>query len=222
MIPTLYRRPGAPTDPAAVFDPAAPIDHGSIDELRGAVPTWRLEDDPVFWELVRDGLASVDVAAAAVEVVPWLLERLVDDDALVVDVSGSSRLDEDVESVAADVVELPTRALRLVDSVADVDEPVVECPACGATGLDPCRPRTNSTGTPLPRWHAARRRLLEQRDTGSSGVGVLFLLVLALVAVVVAGMLGLLSTAVDRLEQQVPGCVVPTSSQCPDGPGGAR
>ncbi len=61
---TLYRRPDAPDTPAPLFDPDHPVDPGSIDELTGAVPTWRLGDEPVYRGVVRD-LGS-----------PWLDEPL--------------------------------------------------------------------------------------------------------------------------------------------------
>lgn len=46
MIPSLYRRPAAALDAAPVFDP--------IDPLSGAVPTWRLDEEPIYLEVVRD------------------------------------------------------------------------------------------------------------------------------------------------------------------------
>lgn len=219
MIPTLYRPDDAVRIPAPVFD--------LVDDLVGAVPTWRLDDDPLFWELVRDGLAPVDVAAAALEVVPWLLERLVDDPVVEPRVQLHS-----TEVAAAPVILEPvvedapvTASLQLVpplevEPVRSVeDEPVTReaCPDCGATGLDPCRPKNRPTGTPLPRWHTRRRRLA---DTGA-GTGVV-LLVVAVVAVLVAMFAGWLTAAFAPLEQELRPCPVPTAASCPDGPGGAR
>lgn len=53
MLP-LYRRPDAPTTPAPAFDPANPVDPESIDSLTGAVPTWRLDEQPVYDELLAE------------------------------------------------------------------------------------------------------------------------------------------------------------------------
>lgn len=64
MIPTLYRRDTAPDTPAPMFDPDALVDPGSIDELTGAVPTWRFGPEPIYRSVVRD-LGS-----------PWLDEPL--------------------------------------------------------------------------------------------------------------------------------------------------
>lgn len=221
MITTLYRRPDAPTSPAAVFDPDLDgVDPGSVDELRGAVPSWRPGDDPLFWELMRDGLAPVDVTAAAVEVVPWLLERLVDDPVPYAQSNGGGEPHDEHEPVVenvdnvGDVVDLPTRALQLVvDNVA----PDVACPDCGASGHDPCRPKHRPTGAPLPRWHARRRRLA---DAGGSLLEVL--IVVAVVAVLVAMLAGWLVSAFAPLEDRLRPCPVPTAASCPDGPGGAR
>lgn len=62
MIRTLYRRPDAPTTPAAAFEPLP-----ATDPLFGAVPTWRLEADPPAW---RETIAALgDPTAVRVDVV---------------------------------------------------------------------------------------------------------------------------------------------------------
>ena len=188
MIRTLYR--------AATSDVASPA-FDPLDPLEGALPTWRIGDagEPE-WLAVVALLGDPFAVRVDVEVVE------VAEHALGPDVSGSSRLDEDVE-VVDDAP--PTRALTLVQPL-DVEplerdedeEPSTRtdaCPDCSAAGLDPCRPKSNPAGRPLTRWHR-RRRLLLERDAGRAGWALL-LVVAALVAGVVFGVDGVLSSAVD-------------------------
>lgn len=48
---TPYRRPDAPDVPAPLFDPAATL---LVDPLTGVVPTWRLDEEPIYLEVIRD------------------------------------------------------------------------------------------------------------------------------------------------------------------------
>lgn len=185
----MYRRPDLPTEPADDFRGVDPL-----DPLTGAVPTWRLDEDPLYLECVRDLPVEVEV----------------------VEVSGSSRLDDEVDEVLVDV-DPPTRALQLVPPVDDVEHVVVECPDCGATGPDPCRPKSNpATGKPLTRQHRRRRELTEQREAGRGDV-LLLLAVVALVLAVVGGVGALLAVGAGQVQRQV-SCVVPTASGCEVGP----
>jgi len=222
VIAGLYRRPGASTTPAAVF-----VEVDPLDPLTGAVPTWRIDEEPLYLECVRDlgvpGRVEVPVEVEVVEV------------------SESSRLDEDVacrctivsprtlhEPDAWEQAEdcpvhplddVPTRALVLVqplevafDGAVRVrsveDEPVTTpCPDCSAAGLDPCRPKSNPAGRPLTRWHR-RRRLLE-RDAGSTRGDLVLLVLVVVVVLAVAGGVGRFLSGV--VEDVVP-CVAATAS----------
>lgn len=160
MIRTLYRRPDASTTPAAAFREVP-----ATDPLEGAVPTWRIavEDDPA-WQ------ATVE----ALRFDPTAVEVVVE----VVDVSDSSRLDDEVDA--------PTRALQLVPALDPDDEVVVVgCPDCGATGTDPCLPKSNPAGKPLTRQHRRRRELLEREAGGAVEWLLLLVVVLVLVGAVV-------------------------------------
>lgn len=135
---TPYRRPDAPDVPAPLFDPAS-----VVDPLTGAVPTWRLDEEPIYLETVRDlgvpGLA--DPAGPVVE-----------GDVLVVEPS------DPVENHATPDDAPPTRALRLAPA-PDPDA----CPDCGAVDPNPCRPKSDPVaGRPLTRQHRRRRALAER------------------------------------------------------------
>ena len=189
MIRTVYRRPDASTTPGDAFVGVDPL-----DPLTGAVPTWRLDEEPLYLECVRDlgvpGLddpVHVDVEVEVVEV----------------GMSDPSQVEDDVEVDDAP----PTPALRLVESVVE-DEPAA-CPDCSATGLDPCRPKRNPAGSPLPRWHTRRRRLLE-RDAGRGGVLLLVLVVLVVLAVA-GGAGAVLRSAVEGVVDGVPACSTTSS-----------
>jgi hypothetical protein len=213
MISTLYRRAAA-APAAPMFDPDSRVDPESVDDLAGAVPTWRPAGDPVLWELVRDVGGPAAYVAALLDVDEALVvgrgER---EHALAPDVSESSRLDGDVDDV-------PTVALRILPTVA---LPVVdddECPDCGATGVEPCRPKSNPTGHALSRRHRRRRQLVEHRDAGFAAVE--FLVVSVLVGLVLA-------LAVLASFAPMPGglgtptrtpspCPAGTAPGCPDGP----
>lgn len=63
MITTLHRPAWADVDveAAALFDADAQL----VDELIGAVPTWRLGGEPIYLEVVRDlGVPGLDEPAA--------------------------------------------------------------------------------------------------------------------------------------------------------------
>lgn len=187
MIRTLYRAASSDV-PSPVFDP--------LDPLEGAVPSWRIGDagEPEWLTVVA---LLGDPFAVRVDVE-------------VVEVSGSSRLDE-VEETDGVVVDLPTRALTLR---AVEDEPLPDpCPDCHAAGLDPCRPKSNPAGRPLTRWHR-RRRLLLERDAGRGGVALLVVIVI-LVLAVATGVGATLRTAVQDLQRP---CPVPTLADCEVGP----
>lgn len=165
MIRTLYR--AATSDvPSPVFDP--------LDPLEGAVPSWRLGDagEPEWLEVVAllgDPFAVDGVVEPTWGETAGDAHTSAAGTTAVGEVSGSSRLDEDEETDGV-VVDLPTRALTLR---AVEDEPLPDpCPDCHATGLDPCRPKSNPAGRPLTRWHRRRRLLVDRRDAGRGGVAV--------------------------------------------------
>ena len=192
MIRTLYRRPDAPTTPAAAFEPLP-----ATDPLFGAVPTWRLEEDPPGW---RETIAALgDPTAVRVDVV-------------VVDAPPTAAL-QLVPPVDDDVVEVE-------------DDVELECPDCHVRGnVLPCRPKGDPVdGRPLTRWHRRRRALVEHRDTGSAAswtvVRMAALIVLVVLAVLAFGQAG----GGDERGILVPSSRVPspcpagTAPGCPDGP----
>ena len=155
MSITLHRRTALDAVPALLFDPAATL---LVDPLTGAVPTWRLDEEPIYLECVRD-LGVPGLADPAGPVVVG--DVLVDDGPG----PGMVRLcycaphpcsceHADGNDYPEDAP--PTRALRLAPAVD-------ACPDCGAAGLDPCRPKGNVTGRPLTRWHRRRRALAAER-----------------------------------------------------------
>jgi len=221
MIRTLYRR-GAAAPAAPMFDPDATNDPESVDDLSGAEPTWRPDVEALFWELVRDldrlpaayvaGVLDVDEAL----VVGRAGEA---EHALAPDVSDCSRLDVDGEQLEALVDDVPTVALRILPTVA---LPVIDydaCPDCGATGVQPCRPKSNPAGHALTRWHR-RRRLLEHRDAGFSAVEFLVVSVLAglVMALVVLASFSPVPGGLGTPGRTPTPCPAGTAAGCPDGP----
>lgn len=212
MIRTLYRRPDAPTTPAAAFEPLP-----ATDPLFGAVPTWRLEEDPPGWletiadlgdpTAVRVDVVVVDDAppTAALQLVPReeALQRL-------------RGLAEEGFIDPGDV-----EPLQLVEDVV-----VLECPDCHVRGnVLPCRPKGDPVdGRPLTRWHRRRRALVEHRDTGSAASWTLFRIAAAAVLVVLAVLAFGQAGGGDERGILVPSSRVPspcpagTAPGCPDGP----
>lgn len=214
MITTLFRRHAA-APAAPVFDPQATHDPESVDDLRGAVPTWRAGGDPVFWELV----ATLDRPPVG------YVARALDVDELLVD---GRRADVVVEVAVVEDVDVPTAALQLLPVPASgcPDEDLA-CPDCGVSGdVLPCRPKSRPDGPPLSRWHRRRRALVEHREAGSSSlVEVLVVAVLAsLVAalfVLAAGLVGPVAEGggMDGRPSRAPSpCPAGTAPGCPDGP----
>lgn len=192
---TPYRRPDAPDVPAPLFDPAATL---LVDPLTGVVPTWRLDEEPIYLEVIRDlGVPGLADPAGPV-VVGDLLTSSGDEHPIgVVDEPS-----DPVENHATPDDAPPTRALRLAPAPA-----VDECPDCGALDPEPCRPKSDPVhGRPLTRQHR-RRRAHVQRDQGArikrSEGGradfVLVLLVLLLVVTVATGVGTFLAGAVDSV-----------------------
>lgn len=119
---------------ASLFEPG----QGLTDDLTGATPTWRLDEQPIHDQLVADWPAIYARLCAPV-----------------------------TEAPAADVVEgvvldgPPTLALTLVPTVAldlDATQPLpapAECDDCPATGDEPCR---TPTGKPRISDHQTRIR----------------------------------------------------------------
>jgi len=72
MIPTIYRRPDASTDPTALFDPDPTALAVLVvdDPLSGAVPTWRMHDDGPEWAALVAELGDPSRGAVDVRVVP--------------------------------------------------------------------------------------------------------------------------------------------------------
>lgn len=141
---TPYRRPDQGAVAAPVFDP--------VDPLTGAVPSWRLDEEPIYLEVLAAlGVPGLDEPATPA---PVIAGDVVDPDD-----PGGDRVveDDDEDDRPRDVEGPPTRALRLVESPAPSSGP---CPDCGAAGSAPCRPkRSPATGRPLTRWHRRRRAL---------------------------------------------------------------
>lgn len=206
---TPYRRPDAPDVPAPLFDPAATL---LVDPLTGAVPTWRLDEEPIYLEVIRD----FGVPGLADPAGPVVSGDVVDEPVA----PGMVRLCycaphpcscdfEDGNEYPVRVDDAPpTRALRLAPAPA-----VDECPDCGAVDPNPCRPKSDPVhGRALTRQHRRRRALVE------AGRGELFLvlLVLAVVVGIAVSVGSFLSSALGPVEG--PLCVVPTSAGCPDGP----
>ena len=112
---TLYRRPDAPATPAPAFDPGHPVDPESIDELTGAVPTWRLDEQPVY-----DGLLTEW---------PALYARL------------CQPLDDPGEDVVEGVVLPPTQPIDLPPPTVVLPEVLPALPVTGKGGRDRRAPR---------------------------------------------------------------------------------
>lgn len=192
MIRTLYRRPDVD-----VVSPAC----DPIDALEGARPTWRMavEDDPAWQETIAALGFDPTAAVVDVEVVD---EPLIDETCRCTIVAPRALHEPDAWEQADDcpvhpLVEPPTRALQLVPALDPDDEVVVvECPDCGATGTDPCRPKSNpATGRPLTRQHRRRRELLERE----AGRAVEWLLLLVVVLVVVGAVVGVVGSRLPDL-----------------------
>lgn len=135
MIKTYYRRPDLPGTPAALFDD----ERADVDPLTGAVPTWRLDEEPIYLETVRDlGVPGLDEPATPGDVIAGDVVEV--DDPVVDDAP-------------------PTRALRLAPALAPD-----ACPDCGALDPEPCRPKGDPVnGRPLTRRHRRRRALAAER-----------------------------------------------------------
>lgn len=88
MISTLYRRPDADDAPAPAFD--------VVDPLSGIVPTWRLDEEPIYLELVAVlGVPGSLLGPAPAGVVAGEVVAVDPDDEPVVDEDDAADVDEE-------------------------------------------------------------------------------------------------------------------------------
>lgn len=133
MISTLYRRNGAPTIPAPVFDPDETAAY-LIDPLESPVePTWLMTEDGPEW---LETVATIGDPRT-------LDDRVTDPRPVEVTVEVVDDADVELEAAPLALVDEPhaaeTVALEAAPTVAIPLELAVWCPACEADAGDPCR-----------------------------------------------------------------------------------